>query len=334
MSVDTIEGAPAIPGLVLRHFRGESDFPGIVDVYNRANKADNIDRVTSIESTAATYANLKNSDPYKDMLIAEVNSQMVGYSRVVWWKELNGPYLYGHFGFIVPEWRGKGIGTTMLHHNEARSREIAAGHQHAQAPMFDTFASNTQPVLAEMLESEGYKPVRYGIDMVKPDLDNIPELPLPEGIETRPVKPEHLRAIWKAEVEAFKDHWGADETEESDFERWKNAYPETFKPELWQIAWDGDRVAGIIRNFIDYRQNEQFKRKRGYTEDISVGREWRRRGLARALLARSFQTLKEQGMTEAALSVDTENPNGALQLYQSMGFEEVRRQVVYRKPLS
>jgi ribosomal protein S18 acetylase RimI-like enzyme len=40
------------------------------------------------------------------------------------------------------------------------------------------------------------------------------------------------------------------------------------------------------------------------------------------------------GMEESALSVDAENPSGALQLYQSMGFEVVRRVTSYRKELT
>ena len=58
-----------------------------------------------------------------------------------------------------------------------------------------------------------------------------------------------------------------------------------------------------------------------------------RRGLARALIARSFRVLKERGMTEAALGVDAQNPNGALQLYESMGFRVAKRHTIFRKPL-
>jgi ribosomal protein S18 acetylase RimI-like enzyme len=38
-------------------------------------------------------------------------------------------------------------------------------------------------------------------------------------------------------------------------------------------------------------------------------------------------------MTETALGVDTRNPNGALQLYESMGFRPVRRSTTYRKAM-
>jgi mycothiol synthase len=62
-----------------------------------------------------------------------------------------------------------------------------------------------------------------------------------------------------------------------------------------------------------------------------VRRPWRRRGLARALIARSLQVLKDQGMTEACLGVDAQNPNGARHLYESMGFCSVKEFVTYRK---
>ena len=87
----------------------------------------------------------------------------------------------------------------------------------------------------------------------------------------------------------------------------------------------------MVLNFIRHDENEEYNRQRGYTETICVRRPWRRRGLARALIARSFSVLKEQGMTETALGVDTENQSGALRLYQSMGFRPVKRNSVYRK---
>jgi mycothiol synthase len=64
-----------------------------------------------------------------------------------------------------------------------------------------------------------------------------------------------------------------------------------------------------------------------------VRRPWRKRGLAKALLACAMRKLIELGMHEAALGVDTQNPNGALGLYESMGFKPVKRWVTYRKAI-
>ena len=69
--------------------------------------------------------------------------------------------------------------------------------------------------------------------------------------------------------------------------------------------------AGQVRTFINEAENEKYNRKRGFTEFISVRRPWRKRGLARALIVRSLQLQKEQGMTESALGADSENISGA-----------------------
>jgi hypothetical protein len=39
-------------------------------------------------------------------------------------------------------------------------------------------------------------------------------------------------------------------------------------------------------------------------------------------------------MTEATLGVDTDNPSGALRVYEGCGFVAVSRDTTYRKPLT
>jgi hypothetical protein len=58
--------------------------------------------------------------------------------------------------------------------------------------------------------------------MVRPSLGDSPDFPLPPGLEVRPVNPEHYRAIWDADVEAFLDHWGYAPPTEDDYQRWLN----------------------------------------------------------------------------------------------------------------
>ncbi|MNY69212.1 Mycothiol acetyltransferase [compost metagenome] len=65
-----------------------------------------------------------------------------------------------------------------------------------------------------------------------------------------------------------------------------------------------------------------------------MGRKWRRRGLARALIVRSLRLLADEGMSESALEVDGENQTGASRVYADCGFEVVKRGAVYRKPLT
>jgi GNAT superfamily N-acetyltransferase len=329
-----LAGAPDIPGLAFRHFQGESDYPRMVAAIAASAAADRNERADRVEDIANAYSHLTNCDPYQDMIFPEVNGEVIGYSRGFWQEEPNeGPYLYLFVGFLVPEWRRKGIGRAMLHWMESRLRAIAAAHPAGRSKLLQGFASETEVGLAILLEQEGYKPIRYAHDMVRPTLEDIPDFPLPEGLEVRPVLPEHYRAIWEAGAEAFKDHWGYVPPTEEDYQVWLNA--SFFQPNLWQIAWDvaSDQVAGQVGTFINHAENEKYSRKRGYTESISVRRPWRRQGLARALIARSLRAQKEAGMTESALGVDSENLSGATRVYEDCGFRVVKRSAVYRKPL-
>jgi mycothiol synthase len=182
------------------------------------------------------------------------------------------------------------------------------------------------------LRSEGYVSVRHFYDMVRGTLADLPNAPLPSGLAVRPVQPAHYRAIWEADQDAFHDHWGFMPGTEEEYQRWL-AFP-YFDPSLWCVAWDGGEVAGQVRSFIMPAENRTFNRQRGYTEDISVRKPWRRRGLARALIGLSFQALRMRGMKEAALRVDTDNESGALRLYACCGFQVAKHSSAYRKPMA
>ena len=73
--------------------------------------------------------------------------------------------------------------------------------------------------------------------------------------------------------------------------------------------------------------------KRGWLEHISVRHPWRRRGLARAITAASLVKLRAAGLDEGMLGVDSENANGALSLYEGLGFTVHSRAAAYRRDL-
>ncbi len=269
------------------------------------------------------------------MIFAEINSQVIGFSRGWCYpEENNGPYVYGFIGFLVPDWRRKGIGRIMLKWMENRLRTIAAGHPAGRPKFFQAFVTQFEVGRIVMLERAGYRPIRYIHEMVRPSMDNIANFPLPDDLEVRPVLAEHYRLIWEASIEAMRDHWGLPIPSDNDYQAWLNNKT-IFQPHLWQIAWDVEtnQVAGQVRTFINHAENEKYGRRRGYTEFISVRRPWRRRGLARALIACSLRAQKEQGMIESALLVDSENLSGATHLYEDCGFRVGKRNAIYRKPL-
>lgn len=327
--------APAINGLIFRRFRGPGDFPAMMRVLVASERADGNERIVTLEEMINTYSHLARCDPATDILLAEIDGQVVAYGRVETWKNDEGERIYSHFAFMDPAWRRHGIGRAMLGWLQDRLAAIAAGHPADGARYFESFVADDARGMEELLLRDGYVARRFFYQMLRPDLEDIPDFPLPEGLEVRPVLPEHYRAIWEADAEAFRYHWGYAAPVEAEYQAWL-ADPTTFTPELWQIAWDvaTDQVAGQVRGFINHVENEQYQRKRGWCEYISVRRPWRRRGLARALIVRTLRRFKDAGMTESALGVDTENTSGALRVYEACGFRPIKRSASYRKPLS
>ena len=329
-----IPDPPAIPGLRFRHYRGPDDLPALAAVSEALVDAGQTDYVITAESLANFFAHENNLNPLRDVALAEVDGVVVGYARCFWGEELNGPLLYHLNSQVRPAWQGRGITRALLYWAEAHLRQTAAGHAPDREKFFQCGLPQGQAGLQALLVAEGYTPVRYGFRMVRPSLDDIPDFPLPPGLDVRPAQPAHYRPIWDADLEAFRDHWGYIQRTEEDYQMWLND-PVWFQPDLWQVAWDAatDEVAGMVLTYIDHAENEKFQRRRGYTEGISVRRPWRRRGLARALIARSLRLQKALGMTESALSVDAENLSGATRIYEDCGFRTVSVDTLYRKAL-
>ena len=326
-----IPNAPRIPGLTFRGFRGEADYPVIVEILRAANLADKVSQSVTVEGITVQYQHLQRSDPSKDMVFIEIDGAAVGYGRCQWDQESEGDFIYNFFLHLGPAGRGKGIEKPVYEYFIGRLKETAKNHPAEADKFFQTWSTTTKLDNNKVIEELGFTPARYTIGMVRSCSQPVEVSPLPEGVEVRPVEESHLRPIFDAENEAFRDHWGSIDPTEENYKQWLEE--PIHKPELWKVAWDGDQVVGMVRSFINQEENEEFNRKRGYTEEISVRRPWRRKGVARALLTRSIQMFIEMGMEETSLGVDTENPNGALNLYQSVGYIEERRWITYRKPV-
>jgi len=323
---------PIISGVTLRRYRGPEDLPAMASVITRSREADGVMFVTTVEDLAGQFENPEELDPRTDVLVVEAGGQIVGVSRVSLKKRKNALRAYNHSVELLPEWRGKGIRETLLRFNEDYIKTRVKKEGAGSTSVFELWAGDTENEWKSIVLANGYHPVQHVLDMVR-KLDDIPNMPLPEGFEIRPVKPEHYPEIVQADRDSSSQDWDFRE------EDWTEERFQTFmkstgsRPELWQVAWEGDTLAGMVLNYILEEENQQFGRKRGHTEHVSVRQQFRGRGLARALLASSFRVLKENGMEEAALGMEVENPHDPLRLYLGMGFKIELHLTWYQKPV-
>lgn len=241
----SIAGTPNIPGLRFRHFKPPEDYRNIVDIFNASSVIDDLDYTDTPEEVEKYYSDLANCDVRRDVLFAEMDGKPIGYSRVWYLTKSNGTgRIFQFFAAMKPEWRCRGIREAMLGWCEARVREITGRLPEGSSAEVILWVAEVETEWRGILERAGYETVRYGFRMVRRNLDDIPDCPLPEGIEVRPVTPDHYRKIWDADQDASQDGWLQIKAEEEWYRNWMSS--RLFQPDLWQVAWEGDRVAGAV----------------------------------------------------------------------------------------
>jgi mycothiol synthase len=322
--------APPIPGVRFRPTDLAADAAGIAALINASAIVDGGEFALSAEEVRHDLEHQGNFDLGRDVLIAELGGRIVGEAeqKVV---VRDGVAVHQWDAWVHPDDRGRGIGRALTRWVERRAREAAAEWPGPEPHELGSWIDSEMATGLRLLESEGYQRVRYGFTMVRQLSESIPDTALPDGIAVRPVVEVDHRRIWDADCEAFRDHHDAAVRTEADFERWFTM--PNLDTNLWRVAWDGDEVVGSVMTFIWPEENEHLGLSRGWLEHISVRRQWRKRGVAKALIADSLQTLRETGLAEAALGVDAKNPTGALQLYESLGFRQHKTGISFRKAI-
>jgi len=320
--------------LIARGFAGRSDYHKMAGLLQEMAVADGTGTWTTAEAIEHDYQHLVNSTPETDMLMVE-NAQgtLVAYARVGWNADDEGRQVFMFPFNIHPTYRTLDLHRHLLRWVATRGAALADRGDGAKPPILRAVLPNIDrdTVHQQALEAEAFQPVRYMYRMLRDLSRAVVPPPLPAGLDVRPVPETHYWAAVQALDEAFRDHWGHVPLPEEAFEQVKGS-PQ-FRPDLWQVAWDGDEIAAGVFNWVDDEANAQHNLKRGWTDPIFTRRPWRKRGLARALLMRSLKMFQNMGLTEAVLGVDTQNPNGALNLYESCGFEVEFCSVVYEKPV-
>jgi ribosomal protein S18 acetylase RimI-like enzyme len=135
--------------------------------------------------------------------------------------------------------------------------------------------------------------------------------------------------LWEAFNESFADHWNFHPVSKDDWQMWFVG-GEDFRPDLTYIVSHGQEIAAFSINGVNPERNQQRGINEGWIHQLGTRRAWRKRGLASGLLNLTMQAFQKEGLEFATLGVDTHNLTGALYLYERLGFQPVKRFILYR----
>jgi mycothiol synthase len=231
------------------------------------------------------------------------------------------------FGGVHPGWRGRGIGRALLGWQCQRAGQI----QRVTAPGIRWHAairvSAGEPTARRLLARLGFTPVRYFCEMLASTCAP-GNATLPPGLRSLPPEAEagHGRPLYEAYMEAFAGNWGHQRRE---FDRWLSTTlrSEDFRPDLSRLAYDGDEIAAFI---LSYRDNDP---DRIHVGEVGTRLPWRGKGVAGALLAEVIRACARAGYPYVCLVVDTDNPTGAMGVYERAGFRREHVLAAHWRPI-
>lgn len=250
-------------------------------------------------------------DPANDFRVIERDSKVVGYADV-----------HSEVDRLAVDWiaEDEHAGNALLDWAEDRAR--SAGLDRLVA-----WAWPGSHVIESVFQSRAFTPFRTSLEMQVPLDDATPEPAWPDGVSVRTVRSGEEREVHALGEEAFADGNDYRPTPFDEWAAWWGDEPKRL--DRWFAAEAVGSLVGVALCAAERTGAPGL----GWIETLAVRRAWRRRGLGRALLLHSFRELERVGRTAAGLSVDAENPTGAVGLYESVGMRPVSERVLHEKRL-
>jgi mycothiol synthase len=255
--------------------------------------------------------------------LAEISGQLAGYAHLDLTDVIEGPSAEI---VVSAEFRNKGIGSALLQ----AVKEVAGDR-------LRLWSHGDLPGAQVIAERHGFQRVRTVVQMRRSLGDPIPEIDPSIAIRSFLVGLDEPAWLSLNNI-AFAGHPEQADWSERDFQiRRQESW---FEPTGFLIAEMDGEMAGFCWTKVHGGHSHQHSPTDPIHDHDPIGEiyimgvspKFRQRGVGRAVTIAGLRYLRYQGIYSAMLYVDSSNAS-AMKLYQSLGFTEWGRDVLYRYTL-
>jgi mycothiol synthase len=303
------------------------DAPTVHGLIRAGEVHDRFPLVTSLVEVEEYFAE-PHFDPAHDGRLALLDGEPVGWGRI--WHVPSGEreeraYLSGT---VHPHHRGEGVGTAIFEWQIERATDILRSHAGDLPRHLRTLEYDWVTDALDLYRRHGFVEVRWMEELLR-GLEAIPEIDAPGGVGIVAWDRAFDEAARTVKNRAFADHWGSTPTDAATWARWLEGHGTRL--DLSFLAVIDVDVIGYCLNEYYPDDAELLGRRDGWIGNLGVLREWRRRGVASALVVRSLRAFADAGFTHSSIGVDSDNPTGAAGLYRALGFEPRTRSITFQR---
>jgi GNAT superfamily N-acetyltransferase len=240
------------------------------------------------------------------------------------------PYMWG---YVHPDFRGKGIGSYLVDWAERRARRAFDRVPPGTRVTLQATCPGQDQVSKELFELRGMT-VQSQVWRMVIEMDREPAEPdWPEGITVTTLADYgDLRMVYIAIKEILQDvriqKDGDFETGFRRFRHWVQNDPK-HDPSLWVLALDGEQIIGLALGEAQSGEDPD----KGFIGAFDVRREYRYPGVKKALLRHSFRAYWKRGQRKVGLRVDVDPMTASTRFFEKIGMAVERTSVYYEKEL-
>jgi ribosomal protein S18 acetylase RimI-like enzyme len=267
-----------------------------------------------------------------DVKVVELEGKLIGVTWTYFLPSESKEERCYIFGGVLPEFRQQGVGEKLMMWAIQHGESLLQSTGRTLPKYLRASVSQQNESAARLFGHFEMKAVRFEEDLIR-DLVNLPEENRNSKYSIVPwdsARNEEARSVKNL---AFQDHWGSTPNSSELWLQLVNGSTARLDHSFFAVNQQ-QKIVGLLLTHRYESDDEILGKRIGWIDKLATLAEHRKQSIAKNLIAHALHSYKKDGLTHAALSVDTQNPTGAYGLYASLGFELYRGTVTYERQIN